>query len=160
MDDGARRAHEFLFNEKRLAAMHVRYAMHMVESLDDAARGRADHDYRAAALEAQLVNVRALVDFLGDQPPSSAKDDVTAHAYLPTWTGVAGDDLRDRLITYRRVVNKYVAHLTWSRVRERQEPDPDLSPMADDVRRAFDQFRQQLQAFDPAAATDFDAPVV
>jgi hypothetical protein len=56
---------------------------------------------------------------------------------------------------YRQVANKHVAHLTWTRVRVLDQPDPDLSQLADDLRSAFEQFYEQLRTTDPETAQLF-----
>lgn len=139
--------------------MHLVHAAHMVFDLDAPARGRTgDGLFQVAALEAQLVNTRLLIDFLADEA-SKRRDDVTAHEYLPSWAGIAGDDLRARLDTYRQVANKHVAHLTWTRVKVLNQQDPDLSQLADDLRIAYRQFHDHLSAEDPQTAQLFAGPL-
>ena len=140
---------EFDFDRRQVAAMHVSHAVAMVRQLDDLARGRTELGKLAglAALEAQLVNVRAVTYFL--LANKSHKDDIHASDYLPSWVGVPDQQLQGRLDDYRDVASKHVAHLTWTRVTSLAEPDFDLTPMAEDLRGAFYEFRNQFTELNP-----------
>lgn len=154
-------------DDDQIAATHVQHAMRMVRACDPAARARFSEPplLRLTALEAQLINVRAILDFLEAEPPRVRKDgqtadDVTAHHYVPTWAGVQDQAFTERLRFYREVTNKFVAHLTWTRVRSLREPGPNLDTMADEVQRAYDEFRSALDRLSPERNHWFETPTL
>jgi hypothetical protein len=70
-----------------------------------------------AYLESSLVHVRSLYDFLCGS--STYADDILRIDFAPAWSPTPGspeDDARVRLAAEMPAVNKYLAHLSWTRL--------------------------------------------
>lgn len=146
---------------------HVDYEVGMLLGLLDLPVNRAPkpHDFSRpetlhylSRLEALVVHIRVLNEFLCGPPESSYRDDVFARHYLSTWdppTSVIGKQARDR-------ANKQLAHLSTTRATNQRgwafyELVPKLAKEflrfvealepESDFANAFEQTRERLVSF-------------
>jgi hypothetical protein len=109
-----------------------------------------------ACLESALLHVRALIDFLN----TAGERDITVNDYIQRWSLPRSEALK-RLRRRRKLFDKHLSHLTWSRVTERaknsgENPEWNVRELADDLLSVFMEFVTHLKAVDPEAGDWFD----
>jgi hypothetical protein len=110
-----------------------------------------------AALEAQLVHARLLTEFFFGDVTKAWPDDIIRTDFDPTDSWHPGHDAAaKRLKQNRELVNKHVAHLSWTRVDE-GEQQWQYPEIADDVLAVAESWANHLATRDQAWAESFAA---
>ncbi len=110
---------------------HVRYevnsfraAVSKLLELDNPATRSPGEDRDVSTRNAWIhslgVSARNLIDFFGTDP---SKDDVVAVDYVPTWTQAEGGPELERLLDWKKVLNKRLNHITAYRIRQPSHTD-------------------------------------
>ena len=112
-----------------------------------------------ACLESALLHVRALTDFVDTADPR----DITVNDYITKWSPPKSEALKN-LRRRRKLLDKHLSHLSWSRVTERaktaaENPDWNIGELADDLLSVLLDFVTRLKAVDPEAGGWFDGTV-
>ncbi|MEI6623802.1 MAG: hypothetical protein WCP28_18065 [Actinomycetes bacterium] len=97
-----------------------------------------------ACLEASLLHARVLVEFLLEAP--SRTDDMRIEQFGPAWTprSEVVVEAAERLRAIKPVMNKHLAHLTWTRIFPVPEPDWFFIRIAEDILTIVDDWASHL----------------
>lgn len=123
---------------------HLHYEVQMLESLASVlSTGALGNGTLAnASLEAFVVHVRAVMDFLYADGPRT--DDVVAEDFLPSWPACR-PVCTAALSRAKRRAGKEIAHLTYARLEVVPDEKPwEFLSIAADVRGAFSAFLRQV----------------
>lgn len=114
------------------AMSHIAYEVEMCALSGLRMVVATDQHARNAYLECTLMHARALEEFLVLTPRSPRPDDMRRTQFAREWNPHPTHAVA-RLGSRRETVNKYLAHLTWTRVDDTEPPEWPFIEIADDA---------------------------
>jgi hypothetical protein len=102
----------------------------------------ADGVAQNAALESALIHARSLIEFMLD--PGKYEDDMRPDDFYPNWPGPP-EEVRSQLDADRKLLNKFLVHLTWERVTD-EAPEWDARHTVRTIVGQLDGYANHLSA--------------
>jgi hypothetical protein len=144
-------------SQLRAGLAHVGYEIRMAAECAEGVMSCQSGTMHDAYLEAELLHVRALIEFL--ITPKSVRDNMLPTEYAPQWEPEpqkAARRLRDR----QQIIHKRLAHLTWTRIDDSDDKIWIYCEMAQDITDVASAWTEHLRSTAPDLASALDADLL
>lgn len=116
------------------ACRHIHHELRMMNFTAEHFEKQNHLDIKSALLESFLIHCRNLIDFFYPTDfCKKDKDNILAEHYVEAWP----NNISDGLNNYRKMVNKKLAHLSYSRIEGTEWPIAELQNIINGLMREF-----------------------